>query len=97
MDEEAESPAEQAISAMLSERYEESFLGDAAGRIIVMLSVISFGFRRIDIVLDQPQQVYYSGQQISGRVHLDVSETVDILGKFVGNSGKLGGMVWWEE
>ncbi|XP_031836205.1 arrestin domain-containing protein 17 isoform X2 [Nomia melanderi] len=59
MDEEAESPAEQAIAATLSE---------------------SIGFRRIDIVLDQPQQVYYSGQQISGHVHLDVSEPVNVLG-----------------
>ncbi|XP_076638878.1 uncharacterized protein LOC143350713 isoform X6 [Colletes latitarsis] len=40
----------------------------------------SIGFQRIDIVFDHPQQVYYSGRQVSGNVHLDVEEPVQALG-----------------
>ncbi|XP_076241588.1 arrestin domain-containing protein 17 isoform X2 [Calliopsis andreniformis] len=40
----------------------------------------SIGFQRIDIVLDHPQQVYYSGHQVSGNVHLDLDEAVSALG-----------------
>lgn len=42
----------------------------------------SIGFQRIDIVFDHPQQVYYSGHQVSGNVHLDADEPVGALGKF---------------
>ncbi|XP_012343200.1 arrestin domain-containing protein 17 isoform X2 [Apis florea] len=40
----------------------------------------SIGFRRIDIVLDHPQKVYYSGHQISGNVHLELDEPTNALG-----------------
>ncbi|XP_076168446.1 arrestin domain-containing protein 17 [Ptiloglossa arizonensis] len=40
----------------------------------------SIGFQRIDIVFDHPQQVYYSGHQVSGNVHLDADEPVGALG-----------------
>ncbi|XP_033323417.1 arrestin domain-containing protein 4 isoform X5 [Megalopta genalis] len=40
----------------------------------------SIGFQNIDIVLDVPQQVYYSGQRVSGHVLLNVSEPVIVLG-----------------
>ncbi|XP_017880976.1 arrestin domain-containing protein 17-like [Ceratina calcarata] len=40
----------------------------------------SIGFQRIDITLDHPQKVYYSGHQISGTVHLHVNEPVHVLG-----------------
>ncbi|XP_078053470.1 arrestin domain-containing protein 17 [Augochlora pura] len=40
----------------------------------------SIGFQSIDIVLDGPQQVYYSGQRVSGHVRLNVSEPVIVLG-----------------
>lgn len=41
----------------------------------------SIGFRRIDIVLDHPQKVYYSGHQISGNVHLELDEPTNALGR----------------
>ncbi|XP_076758452.1 uncharacterized protein LOC143427843 isoform X3 [Xylocopa sonorina] len=40
----------------------------------------SIGFQRIDIVLDHPQKVYYSGHQISGSVHLNLNEPANALG-----------------
>ncbi|KZC10819.1 Arrestin domain-containing protein 2 [Dufourea novaeangliae] len=40
----------------------------------------SIGFQRIDIVLDHRQQVYYSGQQVSGHIYLDITEPVHALG-----------------
>ncbi|XP_043787443.1 arrestin domain-containing protein 17-like isoform X2 [Apis laboriosa] len=40
----------------------------------------SIGFRRIDIVLDHPQKVYYSGHRISGNVHLELDEPTNALG-----------------
>ncbi|XP_076679066.1 arrestin domain-containing protein 17 isoform X2 [Andrena cerasifolii] len=40
----------------------------------------NIGFRRIDIVLDHPHKVYYSGHQVSGNVHLELNEPVDGLG-----------------
>lgn len=35
---------------------------------------IRIGFQRIDIVLDHPQKVYYSGHQVSGSVHVELKE-----------------------
>ncbi|PBC31631.1 arrestin domain-containing protein [Apis cerana cerana] len=43
----------------------------------------SIGFRRIDIVLDHPQKVYYSGHQISGNVHLELDEPTNALGRII--------------
>ncbi|XP_017752223.1 PREDICTED: arrestin domain-containing protein 17-like isoform X3 [Eufriesea mexicana] len=40
----------------------------------------SIGFQRIDIVLDHPQKVYYSGRQISGNVHLDLEQPTSGVG-----------------
>ncbi|CAK9827447.1 Arrestin domain-containing protein 17 [Anthophora retusa] len=40
----------------------------------------SIGFQRIDIVLDHPQKVYYSGHEISGNVHLELDEPASALG-----------------
>ncbi|CAL7950353.1 unnamed protein product [Xylocopa violacea] len=47
---------------------------------IVAALAESIGFQRIDIVLDHPQKVYYSGHQISGNVHLNLNEPANALG-----------------
>lgn len=39
------------------------------------------GLQRIDLVLDHPQKVYYSGHEISGKVHLYLDEPVNAIGK----------------
>ncbi|KAI4481571.1 hypothetical protein M0802_013932 [Mischocyttarus mexicanus] len=36
-----------------------------------------FGFQRIDLVLDHPQKVYYSGNEISGKINLYLDEPID--------------------
>ncbi|KAF7393093.1 hypothetical protein HZH66_008926 [Vespula vulgaris] len=38
------------------------------------------GLQRIDLVLDHPQKVYYSGHEISGKVHLYLDEPVNAIG-----------------
>ncbi|XP_043258731.1 arrestin domain-containing protein 17-like isoform X1 [Colletes gigas] len=58
---------------------EEEIESGTVSPIIATLSK-SIGFQRIDIVFDHPQQVYYSGHQVSGNVHLDVEEPVQALG-----------------
>ncbi|XP_076388644.1 arrestin domain-containing protein 17 isoform X2 [Megachile rotundata] len=58
---------------------EETDQTEADQSIVATLSK-SIGFRRIDIAFDHTQQVYYSGQKISGNVHLDVDEPVSALG-----------------
>ncbi|XP_034178625.2 arrestin domain-containing protein 17 isoform X1 [Osmia lignaria lignaria] len=58
---------------------EEAKETEADQSIVATLSK-SMGFQRIDIVFDHPQQVYYSGQHISGNVHLDLDEPVNALG-----------------
>ncbi|XP_029042568.1 arrestin domain-containing protein 17-like isoform X2 [Osmia bicornis bicornis] len=58
---------------------EEAKDTEADQSIVATLSK-SMGFQRIDIVFDHPQQVYYSGQHISGNVHLDLDEPMNALG-----------------
>ncbi|XP_071867427.1 uncharacterized protein isoform X2 [Bombus fervidus] len=40
----------------------------------------SIGFQRIEVTLDHPQKVCYSGNQISGNVRLDLDEPTSALG-----------------
>ncbi|XP_043494820.1 arrestin domain-containing protein 17-like isoform X2 [Polistes fuscatus] len=40
----------------------------------------SIGFQRIDLVLDHPQKVYYSGNEITGKINLYLDEPVDAIG-----------------
>ncbi|XP_060824222.1 arrestin domain-containing protein 17-like isoform X2 [Bombus pascuorum] len=40
----------------------------------------SIGFQRIEVILDHPQKVCYSGNQISGNVRLDLDEPTSALG-----------------
>lgn len=47
----------------------------------IRFTAVSIGFQRIEVILDHPQKVCYSGNQISGNVRLDLDEPTSALGK----------------
>ena len=40
------------------------------------------GLQRFDIVLDEPQHVYYRGKFISGKVYLELQSPTGVLGEY---------------